>query len=254
MHADSDEEVNKGLRDTAIEMLAATLNTLVPGSSIVVAGLVGMTKLLLDGKKKFDQRREILATAHIALGLDLPEGEEGQKALAGMLADPVVSETIVHSFQRMTDATSSAAWPCIAVLTGDYVREGQPVDGFFHDAVAVLASLDDEGLVAAETLLAKAEPHKDRIGRGKRLTVNYNERPRQDLTFTMPEELEKEEYFSPAPPGVQRALRILGANGFGQVRGDQITLGGAGTEEPCWRLLGYLRRRADSGTRQCDAY
>jgi hypothetical protein len=93
-------------------------------------------------------------------------------------------------------------------------------------------------------LFTKAEPHKDLIDRGKRVEINYNGPPRNDLTFTAPDRLEKEEYFSPAPPGVPRALRILGANGFGEVRGDRLLLGGHSQEEPCWRLLGYLRRRA----------
>lgn len=89
-----------------------------------------------------------------------------------------------------------------------------------------------------------SEPHKDWIGRGKRVEINYNPGYREDLTFTEPKELGGEEHHMPAPPGVQRALRILGANGFGQVRGDRIMLGGEYKEGPCWSLFGYLRRRA----------
>jgi hypothetical protein len=248
---DSDDEVSKGLRNTGITM-GATLTGLAIGGplcAVIGAGLGELTKLVLNEKAKYEERREVLATAHIAWGLELPEGEGQQKALAGIMADPVSAETIVQSFQRMVDATSSSAWPCIALLTGDYVRAGKPVDGFFHDAVAVLASLDDEGLAAAEALFAKAEPHKDLIGRGKRVEINYNGPPHNNLTFTEPRRLEptrleKREHITQAPAGVQRSLRILGANGFGQVRGDRIMLGGETTEESCWRLLGYLRRRA----------
>ena len=249
MARDGDDELKKGVRDTAIAVGASAVGLAVGGpvGALVAPAVAGATKLLWNEASDWRARRAVVATAHIAAELQLPEGDEvQQQAIAGLLADPLSADAIVQAFQKMLDATTSAAWPCIAALTADYVRDRKAVDGFFRDAVTVLAALDEEGLVAAKALFAKAEPHK-----GKRVEVNYNAPPRQDFTFTAPEVLKGEEHFSPAPAGVPRALRILGANGFGQVRGDRITLGGESAEPQSWRLLGYLRRGTDSPD-DCD--
>lgn len=217
-------------------------NPLASGA-LAIGNLFGQ-RIIDKAMARHSERVEEVAR-ELAVRLALAESPERQvEVLDDYLQDSNRADAIVASFQNMLDAVSAASWPCIAGLTAEYVGDRRPTDGFYRDAVAVLMNLDPEGLAAAEAVLAKGleEPDYPLGQPGVHLTVNYNGPPRSEFTFTSPAKMEGKQYFSSAPPGVPRALRILAAQGFGDARAEQITLNGENAER-CRRLLRYLRMR-----------
>jgi hypothetical protein len=251
-HGDGDgDELATGLRDAGITTAGALIGAAIGGpmGAAAGAGLGELTKLVLAKKATHRKQREVLATAHIAWGLNLPQGTGArQKALAGIMADQTSADTIVQSFQRMVDATSSSAWPCIAVLTGDYVREGKPVDGFFRDATSLLAELDDEGLAAVLLLLDVLEP-PGVDSEGRVVELGYHDRRSNVSVNESPPRPDAPTNLTP-PAGFPRASRVLDAYGFASMeaarggRSLDLTVGIADYHDRCKRLLDCMRRAA----------
>lgn len=153
--------------------------------------------------------------------------------------DPVREQTLFEAWKSLVATPDGAVWPALNSMGGDYWAEGRTVDGFFRDASTLFAQCDKatvNGIAAVLSVAMVAHRHH-----GDHL-VNYNPPPESSFAFIERRGKETLERKIGAPRGVERALRLLRANGFcmANAHPHHFNMDPDGMEN-CKRLLAYAK-------------